>query len=296
VLQAGNARLQADGFSAASGWLTSPTVGGGSWLAHSTLLSGLRIANQERYDTLLKSDRQTLTGAFRTAGWRTVAMNPATRGPWPEGAFYRYQKVYERADLGYHGPKFGWSPMPDQFALKALQTKQLGVPRHRPVMAEAELTSSHTPWAPLPTMVSWNGLGDGSVFDAIARAGHRRSDVWSNANRIRTEYGRSVQYSLTALFSFLETYGTRNTVLVFLGDHQPAPIITGGNASRDVPITIVAKDPAVLKRISSWGWQPGLKPGPDAPVWPMQAFRNRFLSAFSAPAPVTAAASAARAR
>src|SRR5690606_22982067 len=32
--------LAAAGFAARSGWLTAPTVGGGSWLAHGTLLSG----------------------------------------------------------------------------------------------------------------------------------------------------------------------------------------------------------------------------------------------------------------
>jgi len=281
VLDAGAARLAAAGFGSASGWLNSPTAGGGSWLAHSTLLSGVRITNQERYNTLLKSDRLTLTSAFRDAGWRTVALMPATHGGWPEGAFYRYQKIYERRDLGYDGPKFGWSPMPDQFVLAALQSSQLGVPGHKPVMVEAELTSSHTPWAPLPKMVSWNDLGDGSLFAPIASAGKKRNEVWPNPTSIRTEYGRSVQYSLTALFSFLEKYGTKNTVLVFLGDHQPAPIVTGGGASRDVPITIVAKDPAVLRQISSWGWQKGLKPGPDAPEWPMEAFRDRFLSAFT---------------
>ncbi len=29
-----------------------------------------------------------------------------------------------------------------------------------------------------------------------------------------------------------------------------------------------------------WGWQDGMRPGPDAPVWPMDAFRNRFLTAY----------------
>ena len=281
VLDAGNARLAADGFGAASGWLNSPTVGGGSWLAHSTLLSGVRVTNQERYRTLLKSDRMTLSSAFRKAGWRTVALMPATHGGWPEGSFYRFQKIYQRPDLGYEGPKFGWSPMPDQFALAGLQSRQLRLPRRKPVMVEAELTSSHTPWAPLPRMVSWNDLGDGSLFGPIAAAGKRRDEVWPNPNRIRTEYGRSLQYSLTALFSFLETYGTKNTVLVFLGDHQPSPLVTGADASRDVPVTIVAKDPAVLSQISTWGWQKGLRPGPDAPVWPMEVFRDRFLSAFT---------------
>jgi hypothetical protein len=78
----------------------------------------------------------------------------------------------------------------------------------------------------------------------------------------------------------VQTYGDDRLVLIFLGDHQPAPIVTGAGASRDVPITIVTRDRAVLDRISGWGWQDGLKPGPQAPVWPMDAFRDRFLTAF----------------
>jgi hypothetical protein len=44
----------------------------------------------------------------------------------------------------------------------------------------------------------------------------------------------------------------------------------------------VTSDPAVLAGIASWHWQSGLQPGPSAPLWPMDAFRNRFLDAFSA--------------
>ena len=61
---------------------------------------------------------------------------------------------------------------------------------------------------------------------------------------------------------------------------QPASIITGDGASHDVPITIVAKDPSVLARVADWHWDAGLKPSAQAPVWPMEAFRNRFLTAF----------------
>jgi hypothetical protein len=43
---------------------------------------------------------------------------------------------------------------------------------------------------------------------------------------------------------------------------------------------VVAHDPAVLDKISSWGWQDGLKPDPHAPVWRMDTFRDRFLTAF----------------
>ena len=32
--------------------------------------------------------------------------------------------------------------------------------------------------------------------------------------------------------------------------------------------------------IAGWRWQDGMSPSPQAPVWPMAAFRDRFLSAF----------------
>jgi hypothetical protein len=89
---------------------------------------------------------------------------------------------------------------------------------------------------------------------------------------------------MSTLFSFVATYGTDRTVLVVLGDHQPAPVVTGPGAGRDVPVTILAKDPAVLAQVSGWGWQDGVRPSQDAPLWRMDAFRNRFLSAFSGPA------------
>ena len=81
----------------------------------------------------------------------------------------------------------------------------------------------------------------------------------------------------------MQRYGDDDLVLVVLGDHQPATTITGQGASHDVPISLIAHDPAVMDRIAGWGWQDGLRPGPRAPVWPMDAFRDRFLTAFSRP-------------
>ena len=71
-------------------------------------------------------------------------------------------------------------------------------------------------------------------------------------------------------------------MLVVLGDHQPATIVSGQGASHDVPISIISKDPTVFESIEGWQWQDGVLPAPDAPVWPMSAFRDRFLDAFSA--------------
>ena len=35
-----------------------------------------------------------------------------------------------------------------------------------------------------------------------------------------------------------------------------------------------------MDRISDWGWQDGMRPHPNASVWPMDAFRDRFLTTF----------------
>jgi hypothetical protein len=288
VLDAGTRKLRAAGFASESAFLTSPTFGGGSWLAHGTLLSGLWVNNQQRYQTLVKSHRLTLNDAFRSAGWRTVGVMPGNTQPWPEAAFYGDDKVYDRWSIGYQGPRFNWGMPPDQYTLSSFQHSELAAPHHTPVMAEIPLVSSHAPWAPTPSLIDWNNVGDGTVFGPMAAAGDSPEAVWRDSwhdpTRVRAAYRGSIEYSLNTLISYVEKYGDDNLVLVFLGDHQPAPIVTGAGASRDVPITIVAHDPAVLNRISSWGWQDGLKPGPKAPVWRMDAFRDRFLTAFGSQA------------
>jgi hypothetical protein len=129
-------------------------------------------------------------------------------------------------------------------------------------------------------MVGWNQLGDGSIFDGMPAQGQPPNVVWRHASEVQAAYGQSIEYSLTALISFVQRYRDNNLVLVVLGDHQPATIVSGSGASHDVPISIISHDSAVLNRISSWGWQDGMLPNPQAPVWPMDAFRNRFLTAY----------------
>ena len=288
VLDAGTGRLRAAGFSAESAFLTSPTFGGISWLAHATLHSGLWVDNQRRYDDLVASDRFTLSSAFRRAGWRTVGVVPSNNRDWPQGrSFYRFDTLYNKLNVGYAGPRFGYANMPDQYTLSAFQRLELARPGRAPVMAEIDLVSSHTPWAPLPRLVSWSHVGDGSVFDGMPEQGPSPREVWRHRGQVQAAYGQSIEYSLNTLISFVETYGDDDLVLVILGDHQPATIVSGQGASHDVPITIIARDPAVMERISPWGWQDGLRPGPDAPVWRMDAFRDRFLDAYG-PHPPTA--------
>jgi hypothetical protein len=281
VLDRGAAQVRAAGFSSQSAFLTSPTFGGLSWLAHSTLQSGVLVDGQRRYDQLVDDDRLTLTQAFKRAGWRAVGIMPGNRRAWPEGSsFYHYDRVYDRRNLGYRGPGFSVAPMPDQYSLLALQRRELGRRQRPSLFAEVDLISSHAPWTRIPRLVHWDDVGDGSIYDRLPAEESARAALFGDADRVRAAYAQSIEYSLSALFSFVQRYGDDDLVLVVLGDHQPATVVTGYDASHDVPISILAHDPEVMDQIAGWGWQEGMSPSPRAPVWPMAAFRDRFLSAF----------------
>ncbi|MDL9978406.1 CDP-alcohol phosphatidyltransferase [Microbacterium candidum] len=280
VLRQGTADLAAQGYASESAWMTSPTFGGISWLAHSTLQTGLWIDTQSSYDTIVGTQRFTLSDAFRTAGWRTVSDVPRDTGPWADGvSFYHYGSFLDARNSGYRGPSFGYARIPDQYTLKAFADRELAS-GHTPVMAEIDLLSSHTPFAPLPQLEPWDAIGDGSVYAGQPAQGDQPAAVWEHTESIRTAYGQAIQYSVGSLLSFLQNVDDPNLVVVALGDHQPSTIVSGSAANHDVPVSIIARDPAVLKPISGWHWQAGLEPGAAAPTWRMDVFRDRFLAAF----------------
>jgi phosphatidylglycerophosphate synthase len=282
VLAKGNAQLKSAGFSARSGWLTSPTFGGISWLAHSTFHSGVRIDTQRHYDQLIRTNRFTLSQAFKRAGWRSIDVVPANNRTWTPGStFYHYDKVYDSRDLGYKGPRFGYPTMPDQYTYLALHRRELAKRNRRPVFAEVDTLSSHFPWTKIPRSVPWQDVGDGSIFKRIPTAASAsQGALLRHASQARRAFGLSIEYSLRTIFSYVQRYGDKNTVLIVLGDHQPHTVISGQGATHDVPISVIAKDPKVADQIRGWGWDDGVRPSPQAPVWPMQSFRDRFLTAF----------------
>jgi hypothetical protein len=282
VLRDGEAQLRADGYASQSAFLTSPTFGGVSWLAHSTFQTGLWVDRQPLYSTVIRSDRFTLSRAFGRAGWRTVSVIPSNTEPWSFGtSFYHWDTLLDANSVGYRGPSFGYARIPDQYTWKYFADHELAGD-HQPVMAEIDLVSSHTPWAPLPELVPWSQVGDGSVFGPQAAQGESATEIWQDPARVRQAYAESIRYSLGAMFAFLQESDDQNLVLVVLGDHQPATIVSGQGAGHDVPISIIAKDSTVFEAIEGWQWQDGMLPAPDAPVWPMSAFRDRFFEAFGA--------------
>lgn len=286
VLGSGETQLATAGMTARSAYLESPTFGAASWLAHSTLQSGLWVNSQQRYNRLLLEQRLTLTEAFSTAGWRTVTYAPAITKPWPEGErFYNFDELVRGADLDYDGDRFGFDSVPDQYTLAKFANAELAEPSagRQPVMAEINLISSHHPWTPVPRLVDWTVAADPAAYADQSEGQLSQRELFDNSEQVRTAYGTAVEYSLGSVVSFIEAKASRDLVVLVVGDHQPHSYVSGPDASRRVPVSLIAGDPTVLAAIDHWGWQEGLVPDPADPARRMDVLRDQLLSAFSAP-------------
>ncbi len=299
------ARLQAEGLEMRSAFLTAAMVGGQSWLSHAAIASGLWIDNQRRYQALLASPRRTLFHYARGAGFETAAVMPAIVMDWPEADFFGFDRILPFDKLGYRGERFNWITQPDQFTMVALdRLLRQGAPGldgdaggaparpgvRAPVLAQVALISSHAPWVPVPDLIDWDAIGDGTEFNEMALSDDPPDVVWRDHDRVRDQFRLAVDYALQVVGSYAERHArmARETggaahgpapLMVVLGDHEPAPFVSGVDGF-DVPVHIIGP-PELVARIDDWGWEPGLLPSPDAPVWRIDAFRDRFMAAFS---------------
>ena len=267
--------LAAAGLTVATGRLRSPIQGGQSWLGHLSVLSGQWIHNQLAYETLLSSGYSTLIDDFRATGHQTMAIMPAITRAWPEGRLLRYDRIYDRNNLNYQGPPFNWVTMPDQYTwhrFQALRKQQI-----TPVFAELALISSHAPWVPiLSVLENWDSIGNGEIFQQWEGIGEAPVSLWRDADRVREHFARAIAYALESASGFASRYVNEDTLLILLGDHQPAPLITGDDASRDVIVHIISADPALVAPFVDGelpGFRPGVRPDPDTQGALMSAMR-----------------------
>jgi hypothetical protein len=84
----------------------------------------------------------------------------------------------------------------------------------------------------------------------------------------------------------------RSALMIVLGDHEPAPFVSGVDGF-DVPIHLIGP-PDVVARFDDWGWSDGMIPDADLPAWRMDAFRDAFLRAVSTGAPPSEGAAGAQ--
>ena len=280
-------RLEAAGLHVVSGRLQAPSQGGQSWFGRGTVQSGLWLDNQLRYDLLLASPRETLVDDFRRAGYATAAVMPAITLAWPEGERFGYDRIFAHRDMEYAGPPINWVTKPDEYTWCFFQqrVRRTG-PAERPLFTEVALISSHAPWVPiLPVLGDCEAVGDGRIFQQWMEGSERPEELWRDVERIREHFAMAVEYALHATLVFAERDLGPDALLIVMGDHQPAPLVTGEEASISVPVHVISGRPELLAPFLAWGFVPGAHPPPEdsgaGGDLRMDRFRHWFVPTFS---------------
>ncbi len=269
----------------------SPTFGGGSWLAHASLLAGLPMADPGHHALLLASRRPTLVSHLAARGYRTVAWMPGLKRAWPEGAFYGFSRVADDAAIGYTGPDFGYWRIPDQAAMAALHDQELAAgasasPDRPPRLVVFPTISTHAPFHPLPPLVAdWAALSGpraalayspGDAAAALAQPLALQQPLAGHIDALRYQFGWWAGY--------LRQRAPCDLLWVIVGDHQPPALVAGAGASWDVPVHVISSSPQLLQAFQAQGFTPGLQLPADA-QGPMHGLLPQILRALAAAGP-----------
>jgi hypothetical protein len=254
--------IRATGRAAVSGLIESTTFGGESWLSHISLLSGTGVRDQRTYMRLMDEQRDTLVKIFGRRGYRTVAIMPGLQGEWPQGGFYGFDDIYGYDRLDYRErPSFGWFGVTDQFALARIDDLEVGrQPPRRPLFVFFPTISTHAPFTPAPPyQADWARVLTDDPYDAdpLTEAWAEKPD-WMD---LGPSYVRSLIYAHQTIGGYLRLRADRDFVLILVGDHQPPGLISGPEASWDVPVHVIASRGGLLDRLRQHGFRDGLAPG-----------------------------------
>jgi hypothetical protein len=253
------AALAHGGRHAVSAFVRSPTFGGGSWLAHASLLSGIDVSDPGHYDLLLTTRRPTLVSHFRSHGYGTVALMPGIRADWPEGSFYGYDALLDSRSLDYRGPGFGYWRIPDQFSIARFAQQRRDIVDPQPQFLVFPTVTSHIPFGPVPPyQPDWSRMTATAPFasSALSQSLGQQPD-WLD---LGPAYVQTLSYSLDWITGYVALPPSREYMMILIGDHQPAASVSGRDASWDVPVHLITSDAGLAERFTAFGFTPGLVP------------------------------------
>lgn len=273
--------LEKRGFHLASNFVTSPTYGGFSWFAHASLNTGFKVISHQHSQILEELSPPALANYFRDAGYHPILAAPGTTRPWPgQDDHYGIHHHYYGWEYGYRGPRYGFAPMADQFVMDYIYRKEIRRST-QPLFIQFTLTCSHAPFDNIPRYVNdWSRLGNGASLHRMRRS--RFKVGWATGENVAEAYTTAVSYELDVIQGFLEKYVRDDTLVMFLGDHQPHQGVTGSkNLSWSVPMHVVSRNPDFVEPFVRRGYVRGMIPTQPMPHVGMERFLEEFLSDFS---------------
>lgn len=275
------AELRPEGFFFASKLLESSTFGGFSWMAHTTIGTGVRTTDQAEHQFVHEQMPRTIVHAFRDAGYRTTAIQPATMR-LPKGPHtFPYDAKYYNWNFGYEGPAFSWAPMTDQFVMDF--TRRNVIERqHGPHFIWYMLVSAHGPWNLQPTYIDdWSKIGTGRIYNDLRPV--RFPTSWTNLERAGRAYMRSILYDFRVLRKYIKEFVKDDTLLIIWGDHQPVAEVTKTTAEHGVVFHVVSRRKAFIDAFVRRGYTPGMTPERKPPYPGLETFFPDLVQDFSSP-------------
>jgi hypothetical protein len=242
-----------------SAFVRAAAFGGASDLSHLSLLSGIDLTDPLRHDVLLTTERKTMLDTFEEAGYRTIGLYPSMSWDWPEESFYDFDHYLDAPSLDYQGPKFGLWWLPDQFSIARVNELYPPDPDSQPRFVFFPTITSHIPFRPTPPyQPDWGRVTSSSPYDDEATAKALADEIdW---NRLFSGYIKTIDYSFEWLAGYQSLPQSRNSVMIVIGDHQPAGGITGPNATWDVPVHIITSNKLIADRLRRYGFIDGIDP------------------------------------
>jgi hypothetical protein len=265
-----------------SAYASSPTFGGGSWLAHASFMSGVEVRDTGDYMLLLTQERPTWPKLFEAAGYRAVAVMPGMKSAWPEGAFYGFESIHDELALGYRGPDFGWWRIPDQFSLARVAELEAANDSHEPTLTFLPTINTHIPFLPVPPYQDdWQRVLQAEPYSA--------DDVGASLERVPDwealggPYADSFVYTFTYLAGYLRERPAADELVVLIGDHQPAASVAGIGARWDVPVHVVTHRADVAEALIAAGFVEGVALAPlQQPIVTLPELSALLLETFAA--------------
>lgn len=272
--------LAGQGWHMATALSESPTWGGGSWMAYTSALFGLRIDNHTAYLSLVEEYQDTaypdLGRYLQSQGYHSVFVTAISRELPADDRqeyinFYGVDDWVEYSRLNYEGPRFGWGPAPpDQYALWYME-EELRKTQDQPAFLFYLTQNSHYPWIPQPELAeNWRTLNQpaaertASLPDQVAHSAKRRN------------YLSAIDYQLRFLADFILKAGHEDAIYVLIGDHQPQQVSRQADGFA-TPVHIISRDAGFIAALRDYGFADGLVVQDMAPVMRHEGFYSLFV-------------------
>lgn len=262
---------------AKAGWKSATTLsnstilGGRSWLGFTSLLAGIKIDNHPAYEKLINSfpDYPHLINTLNAQGYNTYRLN--TMSNFGEdfkkidsiaGRFFNINSAWTKFNsIPYQGYRYDYfGGIPDQYALNYWNENVLNKNK-TPYFLFFITLNTHAPfYLPPPLLANWKDL------DAIKTSPHEK--IRAESGKPIDRYAKEVKYILSTLEQFILNKADSNSLILLIGDHQPAGMeymIKGKTDLYANPMHIITQDTKWISLLIERGFVQGMVPKLEKP-------------------------------